>query len=94
MAAVRFLTALALFAQPTQPPGFPEPPLKVAVLSIDLNNLHKTTPDTAMAGRIDRLAAALRARLAAACGYQVVGIDSAAEATAHLTDEYFYEHPD
>lgn len=71
-----------------------EPPLKVAVLSIDLNNLHKTAPDTSLAGRIQRLAAALRTRLGAACGYDVVAVDTAAEAAAHATEQYFYEHPE
>jgi len=72
----------------------PEPPLKVAVLVIDLNNLHKTLPDTFLPGRIQRLAIALRTRLTAACGYHVVAVDSAVEAAAHVTNEYFYEHPD
>jgi hypothetical protein len=71
-----------------------EPPPRVVVLAIDLNNLHKSAPDSAFAGRIARLADALRARLAAACGYDVVPVDPAAEATAHVTDGYFYEHPD
>ncbi|HEY7681837.1 MAG TPA: DUF2380 domain-containing protein [Gemmatimonadales bacterium] len=82
-----------LTGNPVIPSGA-EPPLKVAVLSIDLNNLHKTEPDTALLGRIRRLANALRTRLAGACGYEVVAFDSQAEAAAHLTDEYFYEHPD
>ena len=71
-----------------------EPPPKVALLAIDLNNLHKSAPDSALAGRIARLADAVRARLAAACGYEVVLVDSAAEATAHVTNGYFYDHPD
>ena len=71
-----------------------EPPPKVAVLTIDLNNLHKSAPDSAFAGRIAGLADALRARLATACGYEVVRVDPAAEAVAHLTDGYFYDHPD
>jgi hypothetical protein len=64
------------------------------VLSIDLNNLHKTDPDTSLAGRIARLGQAVRIRLADSCGYEVVAIDSAAEVAAHLGDEYFYQHPD
>jgi hypothetical protein len=71
-----------------------EPPPKVVVLAIDLNNLHKSAPDTALAGRIARVADALRARLATACGYEVVRLDPAAEATAHVTAGYFYDHPD
>ncbi|HEV8453796.1 MAG TPA: DUF2380 domain-containing protein [Gemmatimonadales bacterium] len=70
------------------------PPPKVAVLPIELNNIHKSAPDSALAGRIARLADALRARLAAACGYEVVPVDSATEAAAHVTDGYFYDHPD
>jgi uncharacterized protein DUF2380 len=71
-----------------------EPAPRVAVLSIELNNLHKTEPDSSMAGRISRLGTALRARLAGACGYAVVTVDSATEAEAHLATEYFYQHPD
>jgi glycine cleavage system protein P-like pyridoxal-binding family len=66
----------------------------VAVLSIDLNNVHKSEPDSALAGRILRLADALRARLTTACGYDVVRLDPAAEALGHLTNGYFYDHPD
>ena len=88
------LALSALAGHPAAVRQHPEPPLKVAVLAIDLNNLHKTLPDSSLPGRIQRLATALRARLAAACGYDVVTVDSAAEAAAHDTNEYFYEHPD
>jgi hypothetical protein len=66
----------------------------VVVLAIDLNNIHKTAPDSALAGRVARLADALRARLATACGYEVVRVDPAIEATARVTDGYFYDQPD
>jgi hypothetical protein len=71
-----------------------EPPPKIAVLAIELNNIHKSAPDSALAGRIARLGDALRARLATACGYQVVLVDPAIEAAADVTDGYFYDHPD
>jgi hypothetical protein len=71
-----------------------EPPPRVVVLTIDLNNIHKSAPDSAFAGRIERLAAALRVQLANACGYEIVQIDPAVEAAAHVTDGYFYDHPD
>jgi hypothetical protein len=71
-----------------------EPPPKLVVLTIDLNNIHKSAPDSAFPGRIARLADALRARLGTACGYEVVRVDPAAEATAHVTNGYFYDHPD
>lgn len=71
-----------------------EPPPKVVVLAIDLNNLHQSPPDSGLPGRIARLADALRARLAAVCGYEVVLVDPATEAAAHVTDGYFYDHPD
>jgi len=66
----------------------------LVVLTIDLNNLHKSAPDSAFAGRITRLADALRSRLATACGYRVVRLDPAAEVAAHVTEGYFYDHPD
>jgi hypothetical protein len=71
-----------------------EPPPTVVVLTIGLNNIHKSAPDSSLAGRITRLGDALRARLATACGYEVVRVDPAAEAVAHVTDGYFYDHPD
>ena len=69
-------------------------PTKLVVLRIDLNNIHKSPPDSSLAGRIAGLGDALRARLATACGYQVIQVDPAQEASAHLTDDYFYQHPD
>lgn len=87
------LVGFALLALPGSLTRTAEPP-RVVVLNIDLNNLHKTAPDSAFAGRIARLADALRARLSTACGYGVVQIDSTSEAAAHLTEGYFYDHPD
>jgi hypothetical protein len=86
--------ALALFALWAISPGTGEPPPKLAVLTIDLNNIHKSAPDSSLAGRIARLGDTLRARLASACGYEIVAVDSVSEATAHVTDGYFYDHPD
>jgi hypothetical protein len=83
------LSALLGASTPTS-----EPPPKVVVLTIDLNNIHKSAPDSSLAGRIARLADALRAQLAAACGYEIVRVDPAVEAVAHVTDGYFYDHPD
>jgi hypothetical protein len=86
LGAVAILALLCAFA--------PQDPVKVAVLMIDLNNIHKSPPDSAFPGRMARLADALRARLASACGYEVVPVDPAKEASAHLTEGYFYDHPD
>jgi hypothetical protein len=94
MRHLRFYVALALMGSPGTPVRAGDPPPKVSVLAIDLNNIHKSAPDSSLAGRIARLGAALRARLAAACGYQVVPVDSATEAAAHVTNDYFYEHPE
>lgn len=88
------LLAFALLALLGASTRTAEPPPKVVVLAIDLNNLHKSAPDSAFAGRIARLADAVRARLATACGYEVVLVDPATAATAHATDGYFYDHPD
>jgi hypothetical protein len=71
----------------------PGPGPRVAVLTIDLNNIHKTAPDTALPGRLTRLGEALRTRLAG-CGYDVVVVDAEAEGRARATDGYFYEHVD
>jgi hypothetical protein len=71
-----------------------EPLPRVVVLTIDLNNIHKSPPDSSLAGRIASLGENLRARLATACGYDIVQIDPATEAAAHVTEGYFYDHPD
>lgn len=94
MAPPRHLLLLGLLAPWGALTPTTEPPPKVVVLSIDLNNLHKSAPDSALAGRIARLGDAVRARLASACGYEVVRVDPATEATAHVTEGYFYDHPD
>jgi hypothetical protein len=91
---MRSLLALALLALLGAFALTLEPPPKVVVLTIDLNNLHKSAPDSALAGRIARLGDAVRSRLATACGYEVVRVDAATEAAAHVTDGYFYDHPD
>jgi hypothetical protein len=87
------LLSLALLLAASGPPTSSEPPPRVAVLTIDLNNIHKTAPDSSLAGRIVRLGDALRSRLSS-CGYQVVGVDPGVETEAHVTDGYFYDHPD
>jgi hypothetical protein len=72
----------------------PGPPVKVALQPIELNNLHKTSPDSSPAPRIQALAFALQDRLQAACRYQLVAVDSTAWADADRGVGYFYDHPD
>jgi hypothetical protein len=90
--------SLALAMNPAGRPAVPHPtaqvPMRVAVLSVDLNNLTNSDPSAALPGRMLQLASDLRAGLASVCGYEVVAIDSTVEATAHATSGYFYEHPD
>jgi hypothetical protein len=94
MRHIRFLPALALLGLLGASTRPAELPPKVVVLTIDINNIHKSAPDSVLAERIARLGDALRARLATACGYEVVLVDPATEAAAHATDGYFYDHPD
>lgn len=89
--AVLLVTGLAT-AMPS--PTAAQTPARVAVTSIDLNNYFNAAPDTSLASRLQRLAAGLRRVLASACGYEVVALDPASEATAHATLGYFYAHPD
>lgn len=90
--------SLALAMIPAERPAVPHPrtqvPMRVAVLSVDLNNLTNSEPSAALPGRMLQLASELRAGLATACGYEVVAIDSTVEAAAHATAGYFYAHPD
>ena len=91
LAGILLALALLVPAGTRAPRAGPTP--KVVVLTIDLNNVHKTEPDTSFAGRLARLGEALRTRLGT-CGYEVVLVDPVAEAAAHATEGYFYDHPD
>jgi hypothetical protein len=93
MPYLRSLSAIAFVMVQAASPRMPEP-LKVVVLDIELNNIHKSPPDSVLAGRITRLGDAVRARLASACGYEVVHVEPATAAAAQRTEGYFYEHPD
>ncbi|HEU4564942.1 MAG TPA: DUF2380 domain-containing protein [Gemmatimonadaceae bacterium] len=99
MSALRTLAALAVVAVgPTNAPSTPAPlapappGARVAVLPVALNNL-STMPDDPPA-RIDALGAALRARLAGECGYDVMTVDSADAARGRAGPTYYYDHPD
>ena len=75
------------------PPAAP-PPTRVAVLSIALNDVSNQPVSPALPDRMHALTAALRERLASACGYDVVPVDSLAEAGAERGPGYLYAHPD
>lgn len=70
------------------------PAPRVVVLSIDLNNLSNQPDHPAELPNLAVLTAALRERLATACGYEVVLLDSATEAAAHVGVAYAYDHPE
>lgn len=72
----------------------PAPPRRVAVFSIELNDLSNQPLTPALSSRIQFLTAALREQLTRACGYTVVPIDSVAEASAQVTIGYLYAHPE
>jgi Protein of unknown function (DUF2380) len=72
----------------------PAPPARVAVLSIVLNNLANQPTNPDLPARLQLLGGALRERLASGCGYELVRVDSAAEAAAELGAGYLYAHPD
>jgi hypothetical protein len=96
MVTCRTTVALALLGAvlPTHRLAKASPPPRVVVLAIDYNNLTNQPDDPAELPRLALLGAALRERLATACGYEVVPLDSAIEADAHLGVGYFYAHPD
>jgi hypothetical protein len=70
------------------------PPARVAVFPIVLNDLSNQPTSPELPARMGRLAEALRERLATACGYQVVAVDSLAEGAAESAPGYLYAHPD
>jgi hypothetical protein len=69
-------------------------PTRVAVFSIALNDLSNQPASPELPARMQSLATALRERLATGCGYQVVPVDSLAEASAGIGPGYLYAHPD
>ena len=70
------------------------PPTRVAVLSIPLNDLSNQPVSPELPARMRLLTTTLRERLAAGCGYQVVPVDSLAEASVGSAPGYLYAHPD
>jgi Protein of unknown function (DUF2380) len=72
----------------------PPPPTRVVVLSIALNNLANQPPNPDLPARMRSLAAALRGQLGQGCGYQIIAVDSQAEASAETAPGYLYAHPD
>jgi hypothetical protein len=94
LALVGLAAAAALAASSPAPgiaPGIAPAP-RVAVLAVALNNL-STLPDDPPA-RVRAVGDALRARLAGGCGYEVLAVDSAAEARGRSAAAYYYDHPD
>jgi uncharacterized protein DUF2380 len=70
------------------------PPTRVAVFPVTLNDLSNQPASPELPARMRRLADALRERLATACGYQVVLVDSLTEGSAEAAPGYLYAHPD
>ena len=89
-----FVVALAIVGAGTpdarRGPALPGP--RVAVLDVALNNFTMFPDDPPT--RISALGAALRLRLADACGYDVVPLDSLAEGRGRAGPGYYYDHPD
>lgn len=74
--------------------GRADPPSRVAVLSVVLNDVSNQPASPALPARMAALGAALRHRLGAECGYEIVAVDSLAEAAAEAAPGYLYAHPD
>jgi hypothetical protein len=72
----------------------PSRPVRVAVLAIALNNLANQPTNPDLPARLRLLGGALRERLASGCGYELVRVDSVAEASAEIGEGYLYAHPD
>jgi hypothetical protein len=72
----------------------PPPPARVAVLAIALNNLANQPTNPDLPARLRLLGEALRGHLGGGCGYELVQVDSAAEASAEIGAGYLYAHPD
>jgi hypothetical protein len=94
LAALAVLAPLGVGAVGTpRAPQAPAPPgPRVVVLAVALHNLTNLPDDPPE--RLDSLGAALRLRLADGCGYDVVSVDSVAEASGRAGPGYYYDHPD
>ena len=94
MSVLRGLAALVVVGLgalgATRAPVPPGP--RVMVLAVALNNLSSMPDDPP--DRLGALGVALRARFADGCGYDVVPVDSAAEARGRAGPGYYYDHPD
>ncbi len=91
---MRYLFLLSLLPLTVGLVPAPSPPTRVAVLSIALNDLANQPTNPELPTRLELLAAALRERLGTNCGYQLVPVDSGAEAAAEIAAGYLYQHPD
>jgi hypothetical protein len=69
-------------------------PPRVAVLPIVLNDLSNQAVSPELPRRMEALTSALRERLASACHYEMVAVDSIADASAERSPGYVYAHPD
>jgi hypothetical protein len=91
---VRYLSMLIFLPLMAGLVPAPSPAARVAVLSIALNNVANQPTNPDLPARLRLLATALRERLGSNCGYQVIPVDSEAEAAAELGAGYLYAHPD
>jgi hypothetical protein len=92
MSLLRGIVALVMVGSGALDAHRAPPAPRVTVLAVALNNL-SNLPDDPPA-RVAALGAALRARLAAGCGYVVVAADSLDEARGFTGRYYYYDHPD
>lgn len=70
------------------------PPTRLAILSIDLNDLSNQPTHPDLDRRLGQLTAALRQRLENGCGYTVVSIGGQPGGGAAMNPGYLYAHPD
>ncbi len=71
----------------------PSPPPRVAVLSIDLNDVSNQPVSPDLRARLSRLSEALSARLGTACGYTIVRLELT-RSPNDVAPGYLYAHPD
>ena len=75
--------------------AFPPPAARVAVLSVDLNDVSNQPVPPELRARLGLLTEALRTRLATACGYIVVPpLGQPGRSQPEDKPGYFYAHPD
>jgi len=75
-------------------PPHAAPPRRVTLFPVTLNDVSNQPMSPELPARMKLLTRALRQRLTAACGYEVMPMDSEADTASDNGPDYLYAHPE